>query len=175
MRKPPGRRSRPAISRESYHGEMCALRLQEHALLNWLMRNRRRRLCAVPLPALCRAIGGLLQCPEEDSNLQGILLPPAPQAGASANFAIWAWGWIESASIALPRALSSRLEHASGATPVRHRRRRTTATKRQKTRRERRSFALQMRKASGRFTPIASTCRQISSGDAGRGRGRRPP
>ena len=33
-----------------------------------------------------------MQCPGEDSNLHGILLPPAPQAGASANFATWAPG-----------------------------------------------------------------------------------
>ncbi len=31
--------------------------------------------------------GSLVQCAKEDSNLHGILLPPAPQAGASANSA----------------------------------------------------------------------------------------
>ena len=36
-----------------------------------------------------------LECPEEDSNLHGILLPPAPQAGASANSATWAMApWV---------------------------------------------------------------------------------
>ena len=39
------------------------------------------------------------KCPGQESNLQGILLPPAPQAGASANFATWATGQIERGSI----------------------------------------------------------------------------
>ncbi len=30
------------------------------------------------------------KCPEEDSNLHGVLTPPGPQPGASANSAIWA-------------------------------------------------------------------------------------
>ena len=34
----------------------------------------------------------VFQCAEEDSNLHGMLLPPAPQAGASANSATSARG-----------------------------------------------------------------------------------
>ena len=33
-----------------------------------------------------------LKCPEEDSNLQGMLIPPRPQRGASANSATRALG-----------------------------------------------------------------------------------
>ena len=39
------------------------------------------------LPVINDPWGTSFECAEEDSNLHGMLLPPAPQAGASANSA----------------------------------------------------------------------------------------
>ncbi len=67
----------------------------------------KRGLCDKGHDAICRKFSinnGLqhliwknwnLQCPGQESNLQGFLSPPAPQAGASANFATRA-GWLGS-------------------------------------------------------------------------------
>ncbi len=65
--------------------------------------------------AQVECVGGN-QCPEEDSNLQGILLPLAPQASASANSATWAGcgSKLYSASLVMS-SLRCPHEHASPA------------------------------------------------------------